>query len=113
MQCHEAHCHPGAAAFVEENEWSDLLLQIDAMDYDKRLQAYSSLKAEAWARMVPVQALPLLHQSVSDMRRTDDLAIRSAAAQALGRFITAGNMDDSQGEHADTAKELSVCYVLW
>ncbi len=102
-----------ADAFVEENErWCGLLLQIDAMDYDKRLQAYSSLKAEAWARMIPVQALPLLHQSVSDMRRTDDLAIRSAAAQALGRFITAGSMDVSQGEHAGSPKGFSAYWLL-
>ena len=49
------------------------------MDYDRRLQAYSSLRAEAWAGMGTVQALPLLHQSLADIRRTDDLAIRSSA----------------------------------
>ena len=64
------------------------------MDYDKRLQAYSRLRAEAWGRMGPVQALPLLYQSLADMRRTDDLAIRSAAAQALGRLITAGSVEE-------------------
>ena len=101
------------ALVMGDSRRSGLLLQIDAMDYDKRLQAYSSLKAEVWARMVPVQALPLLHQSVSDMRRTDDLAIRSAAAQALGRFITAGSMDVSQGEHAGSPKGFSARYVLW
>ena len=68
------------------------MLQIDAMDYDRRLQAYGRLRAEAWGRMGPVQALPLLHQSLADMRRTDDLAIRSAAAQSLGRLISAGSM---------------------
>lgn len=67
--------------------------QVDAMDYDRRLQAYSALKPEAWAAMAPVQALPLLHQSLSDMRRPDDLAIRSAAAQALGRLIAAASAD--------------------
>ena len=65
------------------------------MDYDRRLQAYSSLRAEAWAGMGSVQALPLLHQSLADMRRTDDLAIRSAAAQALGRLITAAKLDSA------------------
>ena len=69
------------------------LLQIDAMDYDRRLQAYGCLRAKAWAQMGPVQALPLLHQSLADMRRTDDLAIRSAAAQALGRLIIAGGIE--------------------
>ena len=63
------------------------------MDYDRRLQAYSALRPEAWAAMAPVQALPLLHQSLSDMRRPDDLAIRSAAAQALGRLIAAASAD--------------------
>ena len=79
--------------------------QVDAMDYDRRLQAYSALKPEAWAAMAPVQALPLLHQSLSDMRRPDDLAIRSAAAQALGRLIAAASADAVSaqrqgGEHA-------------
>lgn len=63
------------------------------MDYDRRLQAYGRLRAEAWGRMGPAQALPLLHQSLADVRRTDDLAIRSAAAQALGRLISAGSME--------------------
>ena len=68
------------------------------MDYDRRLQAYSSLRAEAWAGMGTVQALPLLHQSLADIRRTDDLAIRSAAAQALGRLITAAQLDSARVE---------------
>ena len=68
------------------------------MDYDRRLQAYSSLRAEPWAGMGSTQALPLLHQSLADMRRTDDLAIRSAAAQALGRLITAAKLDSARVE---------------
>ena len=72
------------------------------MDYDRRLQAYSRLQADAWAQMGPVQALPLLHHSLADMRRTDDLAIRSAAAQALGRLIAADSVAglESLGENA-------------
>ena len=81
------------------------------MDYDRRLQAYSALKPEAWAAMAPVQALPLLHQSLSDMRRPDDLAIRSAAAQALGRLIAAASADavsaqQQGGEHARGQRSL-------
>lgn len=72
------------------------------MDYDRRLQAYSRLQADAWAQMGLAQALPLLHHCLADMRRTDDLAIRSAAAQALGRLIAAGSVAGlkSQGETA-------------
>ena len=81
------------------------------MDYDRRLQAYSSLRAEAWAGMGSVQALPLLHQSLADMRRTDDLAIRSAAAQALGRLITAAKPDSAsagtlQGERDEQTESI-------
>lgn len=78
------------------------------MNYDRRLQAYHRLRAYAWAAMRPVQALPLLHQSLSDVRRTDDLAIRSAAAQALGRLISAASSAatsaQQQGEHANVGQ---------
>ena len=83
------------------------------MDYDRRLEAYSALKPEAWAAMAPVQALPLLHQSLADMRRPDDLAIRSAAAQALGRLIAAAgagadavSAQQQGGEHARGQRSL-------
>lgn len=87
------------------------------MDYDRRLQAYSALRPEAWAAMAAVQALPLLHQSLSDMRRPDDLAIRSAAAQALGRLIAAASADavsaqQQGGEHArEQRTEITICIL--
>jgi hypothetical protein len=58
-------------------------VQVDALDYDARLSAYARLLPGAWAGMAPVQALPLLHAALHDLRNGDDLALRHAASQVL------------------------------
>lgn len=56
---------------------------MDALDYDARLTAYSRLLPGAWAGMAPVQALPLLHAALHDLRNGNELALRHAASQVL------------------------------
>lgn len=56
-------------------------LQMDEVDYDVRMVAYQQLLPEAWATMARWKALPLLYQSLADLRDADDLALRHAAAQ--------------------------------
>ena len=56
---------------------------MEALDYDARLGAYSRLLPGTWAGMAPVQALPLLHACLHDLRNGDDLALRHAASQVL------------------------------
>ena len=61
--------------------------QVDALDYDVRMRAYARLLPEAWAAMAPVQALPLLHACLADLRNADDLALRHAASQVPRGFL--------------------------
>lgn len=62
---------------------------MDAIDYDIRLAAYGRLRPELWRGMRGVEALPLLHQCMADLRNAEDLALRNAAVQALARFVDA------------------------
>jgi len=46
------------------------------------------------------QALPLLHHCLADMRAPDDLALRSAAANALARALAAAAAASDPAEGA-------------
>lgn len=61
--------------------------QIDELDYERRMAAYSRLTPATWQSLSARQAAPLLHTSLHDLRNGDDLALRHAASQALSRFI--------------------------
>lgn len=59
---------------------------MDEVDYDVRMVAYQQLLPEAWAAMPRWKALPLLYQSLADLRDADDLALRHAAGQVFRVF---------------------------
>ncbi|KAK9818396.1 hypothetical protein WJX72_012002 [[Myrmecia] bisecta] len=63
--------------------------EVDELDYDARLAAYAQLLPSTWAGFGRLEALPLLHHCLHDLRNADDLALRHAAAQALARFVEA------------------------
>jgi hypothetical protein len=65
------------------------VFQMDERDYDRRLSAYPRLNPSTWASMSRLQALPLVHQALADLRDADDLALRHAASRALADLITA------------------------
>jgi hypothetical protein len=74
---------------------------VDAPDFDTRLGAYADLDQAVWQSMGYVEALPLLHAALADLRGADDLAARAAASQALSRLIaavSAGPVGDGQTE---------------
>jgi U3 small nucleolar RNA-associated protein 20 len=62
---------------------------IDDVDYEARTAAYAQLTPAAWAALSPLAAPPLLQHAARDLRNGDDLALRHAAAQALGHFVAA------------------------
>ncbi|GIL90429.1 hypothetical protein Vretifemale_18038, partial [Volvox reticuliferus] len=76
-----------AALLTELTAWSQTSL--DDIDYDRRLVAYGKLTATAWGEMDYVQALPLLLTALYDLRNVNDLALRQAAAAAVGNLVTA------------------------
>ena len=43
-------------------------LQIDEMDYERRMAAYSELTADTWQAFSQRQAAPLLHHCLHDLR---------------------------------------------
>ncbi|EFJ49017.1 hypothetical protein VOLCADRAFT_104545 [Volvox carteri f. nagariensis] len=81
------HMTRTAALLTELTAWSPAAL--DEVDYDRRLAAYGSLTAAAWGDMDRLQALPLLLTSLYDLRNASDLALRQAAAAALGNLVEA------------------------
>jgi U3 small nucleolar RNA-associated protein 20 len=87
--------------------------QVDAIDYDARLEAYGCLRPDLWRQMRSVEALPLLHQCLADVRNADDLALRNAAAQALGRFIdAAAHLAAAQQEAAARGSDTAALAIV-
>ncbi|PRW58885.1 small subunit processome component 20-like protein [Chlorella sorokiniana] len=74
-----------AALLTELNALSTT--EIDELDYERRMAAYSRLLPAAWQPLSVRQAAPLLHTCLHDLRNAEDLALRHAASQALSRFI--------------------------
>lgn len=77
------------------------LAQVDAPDYDTRLGTYAELDQAAWRSMCYVEALPLLHAALADLRGADDLAARAAASQALSRLVAAAAAAAAAAEDGD------------
>lgn len=77
---------------------------MDERDYDRRLTAYPRLNPTTWAALLRLQALPLVHQALADLRDADDLALRHAASRALADLISAAAAADlSPSTHPNAA----------
>lgn len=88
-----------ALLLTELTAWSPTSL--DDVDYDRRLVAYGSLTTTGWSDMDGLQALPLVLTALYDLRNGADLALRQAAAAALGNLVTAVAATSTAGGAAD------------
>jgi len=65
--------------------------EVDEADYDARMGAYALLTPEKWTALSMLAGAPLVQHCARDLRNADDLALRHAAAQALGHLVTAAS----------------------
>jgi ABC-type cobalamin transport system ATPase subunit len=87
-----AYAFAALASMVPElTRSAELLRQLSAMsttdidepEYEIRMAAYQQLSVEFWQGSTQLQALPLLHRVLLDLRNPDDLALRHASAQVI------------------------------
>ena len=77
-----------ACAKILNDFHADAKNSIDGIDYDTRLGAYDLLTAEWFLAAPPASSVPVLNHVIHELRGAD-MALRHAAAAALGRFLDA------------------------
>ena len=76
------------ASLVLSRLHSESKESIDGIDYEKRLDAYDSLNLTWFAKTPPQSSTPIAHHLLHELRGKD-MALRHAAAAALGRMLDA------------------------
>ncbi|KXS20992.1 hypothetical protein M427DRAFT_499228 [Gonapodya prolifera JEL478] len=61
--------------------------RLDEMDYDRKFNAFSTIKSSIFSLMDPLQLLPIIHSLLYEVQNVDDYAVRTAAANALISFV--------------------------
>jgi U3 small nucleolar RNA-associated protein 20 len=67
--------------------------QLDELDFERRLEAFTKLNETAWKTFSATQWRPLLFNLLYDVRNEEEMAIRSSASFGLRKFIERALLD--------------------
>ena len=86
-----------ACAGILRGFHADARGSIDGVDYDARLGAYDECTEEWFCSAPPASVVPVLNHVIHELRG-QDMALRHAAAAALGRFLDAAVRSGGTGD---------------
>ena len=87
-----------ACAGILRGFHADARDSIDGVDYDARLGAYDECTAEWFSSAPSASVVPVLNHVIHELRG-QDMALRHAAAAALGRFLDAAVRSGGRATH--------------